>query len=180
VVSYLLVAIAWVNPHHVLQYAEAATLRLIRRNFAHLFSVSLVPFSTAWMARRLAGVPVALQAGIFVLVNGTYLAPFWQTFERTGERDISAQARRMMRLRSFLTLGAFTIAMVLSLKFPLYGLGLVCCCLIFYPRPDAPHGTRERGGIVAMVRFFGVEEFGGAAQMRSPANTRSLFAEQRA
>jgi uncharacterized membrane protein len=59
VVSYLFVAIVWVNHHHVLQYAEAPTARLIRRNFAHLFSVSLVPFSTAWMARtRLSGVPV--------------------------------------------------------------------------------------------------------------------------
>src|SRR5215469_14358119 len=96
-VSYLFVAIVWVNHHHVLQYAEVPTSRLIRRNLVHHFSVSLVPFSTAWMARtRLAGVPVALQAGVFVLVNVTYVALLWETFERTEESDISAQARRMM------------------------------------------------------------------------------------
>jgi len=153
VVSYLFVAIVWVNHHHVLQYAEAPTARLIQRNFAHLFSVSLVPFSTAWMARtRLAGVPVALQAGVFVLVNVTYVALLWETFERADEREISAQARHMMRVRSFLTLGAFSIAMVLSVKFPLYGLGLVCCCLVFYLRPEAPHTAGNRSRFLAILR----------------------------
>ena len=104
VISYLFIAIVWVNRHHVLQYAEAPIPRLIWRNFAHLFSVSLVLFSTAWMARtRLAGVPAALHAGVFVLVNLTYVALLWETFERAEEREISAQAGRMMRVRSFLT-----------------------------------------------------------------------------
>src|SRR5215469_1541277 len=101
-VSYVFITIVWVNHHHVLQYAEAPTPRLIWRNSAHLFSVSLVPFSTAWMARtRLAGVSVALEAAVFVLVNVTYVALLWETFERAQETEISAQARRMMRVRSF-------------------------------------------------------------------------------
>ena len=33
VVSYVFIAIVWVNHHHVLQYAEAPTPRLIWRNF---------------------------------------------------------------------------------------------------------------------------------------------------
>jgi uncharacterized membrane protein len=45
--------------HYLLRFAEHATPRLIRVNFAHLFMVSLVPFSTAWVAdTRLAAVPV--------------------------------------------------------------------------------------------------------------------------
>jgi len=153
VVSYLFIAIVWVNHHHVFRYADAPTPRLIWRNFAHLFSVSLVPFSTAWMARtRLAGVPVALHAGVFVLVNITYVALLWETFEQAEESEVSAQARRMMRLRSFLTLGAFTIAMVLSVKFPPYGLGLVGCSLVFYLRPQAPHSGGERSRILGPLR----------------------------
>jgi uncharacterized membrane protein len=139
VVSYLFVAIVWVNHHHVLQYAEAATA-LIWRNFAHLFAVSLVPFSTAWMAHtRLAGVTVAFEAGVFVLVNVTYVALLWETFERAEEKEISAQARRMMRVRSFL-------------QFPWYGLGLACCCLVFYLRPEAPHAAGEGVRILAILR----------------------------
>jgi uncharacterized membrane protein len=148
VVSYLFIAIVWVNHHHVLHYAEAPTPRLIWRNFAHLFSVSLVPFSTAWMARtRLAGIPVALHAGVFVLVNITYVALLWETFERAEETEVPAQVRRRMRLRSLLTLGAFTIAMLVSIKLPPYGLGLVGCCLVFYLRPQASQSASERSRV---------------------------------
>lgn len=49
-VSYLFIAIVWTNHHHLMRYATAATPRLMWSNFAHLFSVSLLPLSTAWMA----------------------------------------------------------------------------------------------------------------------------------
>jgi hypothetical protein len=42
-VSYLFIAIIWVNHHHLLRFAHEATSQLIWRNFAHLFMVSLVP-----------------------------------------------------------------------------------------------------------------------------------------
>src|SRR5262245_25427522 len=48
-VSYVFLAIVWVNHHHLLRYADTATPRLVWVNFAHLFSMSLLPFSTAWM-----------------------------------------------------------------------------------------------------------------------------------
>src|ERR1700709_73365 len=54
-VSYLFIAIVWVNHHHLLNYADEATPRLVWSNFAHLFSVSLIPFTTQWIAEsRLA------------------------------------------------------------------------------------------------------------------------------
>src|SRR6185312_13509319 len=59
-VSYLFIAIVWANHHYLLRYAEETTPRLLWFNFAHLFSMSLLPLSTAWMAvSRLAPQPVA-------------------------------------------------------------------------------------------------------------------------
>ena len=46
-VSYLFIAIVWANHHHLLHYASEATQRVMWFNFAHLFSVSLLPLSTA-------------------------------------------------------------------------------------------------------------------------------------
>lgn len=136
-VSYLFLAIVWVNHHHVLQYAKVATPRLIWGNFAHLFSMSLLPFSTAWMARtRLSPAPVALYAGVFVLVNATYLLLCRELVDRSQLH--SGEARRMMRMRSVLTLVVFAIASLVSLRFPFWGLGLACACLALYVRPDAP------------------------------------------
>src|SRR6266508_2701826 len=49
-VSYVFIAIIWADHHHLMRYASEATPRLMWPNFAHLFSVSLLPLSTAWMA----------------------------------------------------------------------------------------------------------------------------------
>ena len=136
-VSYLFLAIVWVNHHHLLQYAQSATPRLIWVNFAHLFSMSLLPFSTAWMARtELAPVPVAVYAGVFVLVNATYVLLIQELVNRPERHD--AQIRRMMRMRSVATLVVFSAAALLALKWPYWGLGLCCACLALYVRPEAP------------------------------------------
>jgi TMEM175 potassium channel family protein len=71
-VSYLFIAIVWSNHHHLMRYATKATPRLLWFNFAHLFSVSLLPLSTAWMAvSELAPQPVSFYAAVFFLVNAT-------------------------------------------------------------------------------------------------------------
>src|SRR5581483_11119989 len=108
-------------------------------NFAHLFSVSLLPLSTAWMAvSELAPQPVAFYAAVFFLVNATYIALIWELIERAPARDVSARERRTMRFRSLATLCVFGTAAVVALKFPLIGLGMCICCLIVYLRPEAP------------------------------------------
>src|ERR1700730_7445862 len=104
-VSYLFIAIVWINHHHLLRYADIATGPLIWANFAHLFSVSLMPFSTTWIAQtELAAVPVSFYAGVFVLVNATYLLLCMEVIDRPQSKDVPAHARMMMRVRSFVTL----------------------------------------------------------------------------
>jgi uncharacterized membrane protein len=138
-VSYLFIAIVWVNHHHLLHYATEATPRLIWFNFAHLFSVSLLPLSTAWMAvSQLAPQPVAFYAAVFFLVNATYIALIWELIEEDPAKTVSSKERRIMRFRSIATLSVFGAAAVVALKYPLIGLGMCCCCLIFYLKPEAP------------------------------------------
>jgi uncharacterized membrane protein len=138
-VSYLFIAIVWVNHHHLFRYAEGATSRLIWVNFAHLFSVSLIPFSTAWIAQtELAPIPVSLYAGIFVLVNATYLLLCMEAIDRPQHSDVSARERMIMRARSLVTLGLFATAAIVALKYPIGGMALICVCLIVYLRPQAP------------------------------------------
>jgi len=49
-VSYLFIAIVWANHHYLMRFATEVTPRLMWLNFAHLFSVSVLPLSTGWMA----------------------------------------------------------------------------------------------------------------------------------
>jgi uncharacterized membrane protein len=114
-------------------------------NFAHLFSVSLLPLSTAWMAvSELAPQPVAFYAAVFFLVNATYVALIWELIERASLKEASPKERRIMRFRSVATLSVFGVAAIVALKFPLIGLGMCCCCLIVYLKPEAPGAEKQR------------------------------------
>ena len=137
VVSYVFTAIIWVNHHHLLRFADEPTPRLIWINFAHLFAVSLVPFTTAWVAdTRLASVPVFVYAAVFVLVELAYLQFEHHALTHAVVEEISFRARRLAKLRSMIAFGLFLIAMFVSLKFPLAGFGFVCCAVFLYLQPE--------------------------------------------
>src|SRR5438094_2031235 len=102
-VSYLFIAIVWINHHYLMRYATEVTPRLLWFNFAHLFSISLLPLSTAWMAvSKLSPQPVAFYAAVFFLVNVTYICLIRELIDRTPVDDISPTVRRVMRFRSLL------------------------------------------------------------------------------
>jgi uncharacterized membrane protein len=138
-VSYLFIAIVWVNHHYLMRYAEESTHRLLWFNFAHLFAMSLLPFATGWMAdSQLAPQPVAFYAGVFFLVNLTYIALIWELIHRAPGEGIPTSVRRVMRWRSLTTLVLFAVAAGVALKFPLAGLLICMACLIVYLRPEPP------------------------------------------
>src|SRR5215510_5895367 len=138
-VSYLFIAIVWTNHHYLMRYAKDATPRLLWFNFAHLFSMSLLPLSTAWMAvSRLSPQPVAFYAAVFFLVNVTYICLIWELIDRTPDAEVSPTVHRIMRFRSITTLCFFGVAAAVALIYPLVGLGICICCLIVYLRPDPP------------------------------------------
>src|SRR5215472_12646023 len=100
-VSYLFIALVWTNHHYLLRHATEATLRLVWFNFAHLFSMSLLPLSTAWMAAsELAAQPVAFYAAVFFLVNATYICLIWELIDRIPVNQVSLTVRKIMHVRS--------------------------------------------------------------------------------
>lgn len=144
-VSYAFIAIVWLNHHYLLRHARVATLRLMWANFTHLFSVSLIPFLTDWIAEtRLQPVPVAMYAFVFLLVNVTYLWLVWETLCSNAGSTIPDRARYLLHLRSFITISIFTVAVISAFWLPYLGFGLVCCCLLLYLRPEFPNVRKGR------------------------------------
>jgi uncharacterized membrane protein len=142
-VSYLFIALVWTNHHHLMRYATEATAHLMWFNFAHLFSVSLLPLSTAWMAvSELAPQPVAFYAAVFFLVNATYICLIYELIDSAPVDDVLPRERRIMYFRSITTLCVFGAAAIVALKYPLLGLGMCICCLTVYLKPEAP-GARK-------------------------------------
>ncbi len=92
-ISYLFIAIIWLNHHHLLRFVKDVTPALIWVNFVHLFFVSLVPFATAWIARtHLASAPVVVYAAI-VRLHRLHLSCVRTAGLRSGRRFGDAGAR---------------------------------------------------------------------------------------
>lgn len=136
-VSYLFIAIIWVNHHHLMRLVREPTLRLIWINFAHLFLVSLVPFATQWTAKtRLAPVPVLAYAAVFVCVDFAYLVFEREVMAQADCSRVPPAARRQARRRSVLTLAIFASAAPAALLAPWLGMALICVALSFFVRPE--------------------------------------------
>lgn len=97
-VSYLFIAIIWINHHYLMRFVGAPTLGLIWINFVHLFMVSLLPFATSWIARtRLASSPMVSYAGLFVCIDIAYNVFEHKILMRTDSTQVSLHTRRMAR-----------------------------------------------------------------------------------
>ena len=144
-VSYLFVAIIWINHHRLSLFARGATPELIWWNFAHLFMTSLIPFSTAWIAdTKLAAGPVLFYAAVFVMVNIAFLGYQQEALSQASDSEVSPTIRRLTQVRALITLGAFVTAAFVAYWSPLSGFGLVCCVLLIYLRPQVPGEGLER------------------------------------
>ena len=138
-VSYVFIAIIWLNHHHLLRFVGHTTPALIWVNFAHLFCISLIPFATTWVARtELASAPVAAYAAIFVCVNIAYRVFERQVLYQADVTQIPQSTRSVVRGRSLATLVIFVAAMLVALVAPRIGFALICCALLLYLRPEAP------------------------------------------
>jgi uncharacterized membrane protein len=142
VVSYLFIAIIWINHHYLMRFVGAPKLGLIWINFIHLFLISLLPFATSWIARtRLASSPMVFYAGLFVCIDIAYNIFERQILMCTDATQVSPHTRRMARRRSIIVLASFTAAMLVAFAAPRVAFGLICCALILHLRPEAAPGN---------------------------------------
>jgi uncharacterized membrane protein len=143
VVSYLFIAIIWINHDYLMRFVGPPTLGLIWINFVHLFTVSLLPFATAWVARtRLASAPVAVYAALFVCIDIAYNVFEREVLAHTEGNRVSERLRRVARRRSLSVLAIFVTAMLVAFVAPRLGFALICGGLILHLRPEAPGARR--------------------------------------
>ena len=138
-VSYLFIAVIWINHHHLMRLVRRPTHGLIWLNFLHLFLVSLVPFATQWAARtELASAAVVVWALVFVCVDLAYLAFERAVMAQADCSQVPAKAKRRATLRSLVTVGIFATAGGVAFAWPVGGVALIVLALSFFVRPEAP------------------------------------------
>ena len=152
-VSYLFIAIIWINHHYLMRFVRTPELGLIWINFIHLFLVSLLPFATSWIARtRLASSPMVFYAGLFVCIDMAYNIFEREVLRRTDSTQVSSHTRRMARRRSIVVLASFTAAMLVAFAAPriAFSLDMLCADPPFAARGRSRRwSTMPRGAVAA-------------------------------
>ena len=138
-VSYLFIAIVWINHHYLMHYAtEADTSPVVAQFRAPVFHVAASVLHCLDGGQQTGAATGRFLRGGLFLVNATYIGLIWELIGRTPADKASPAVRDMMRFRSITTLCFFGLTAVVALKYPLVGLGICVCCLIVYLRPDPP------------------------------------------
>lgn len=68
VLSFIYLAIYWINHHHLFQAAQQVSISVLWANMHLLFWLSLIPFATSWLGENhLEPVPVAFYGGVLFM-----------------------------------------------------------------------------------------------------------------
>ena len=135
-VSYAFIAVVWLNHHAVLRHAQHLTGTLALANFANLFAISFIPFTTAWLAdSEMASFPLTFYALVFLLVQGTYMVLMWESFSHLTESS-DPGARKWQWFRAWTMFGVFLVSAAGVIIPPLVRLSLLASFPILYCRPD--------------------------------------------
>lgn len=97
--SFLIVAIMWVNHHHMMHLAKHASAKLLWANNNLLFWMSLIPFVTAYLGQT-RGAPLVVAAYGLVLTfcaAGFTLLRYAVTLDHPGHAGTQEQNRRAIR-----------------------------------------------------------------------------------
>ena len=101
--SFLIVAIMWVNHHHLMHLTKHATASLLWANNNLLFWMSLIPFVTAYLGQT-HGAPLAVAtygAVLTLAAIGFTLLRYATTVGHRSSANIEEQNRRALRKSVF-------------------------------------------------------------------------------
>jgi len=144
-VSYLFVAIYWINHHSLLGLAARVTPLLIWSNSLLLFFLSLIPFSTAYVANtHLAALPMALY-GVVQFLCGLGFAVTLSVITADRKRDEAFQTRAAARVRkNLISLAAYALGVVVAFANPMLSLAIYLGVSIAYVVPGLFEASSDR------------------------------------
>jgi uncharacterized membrane protein len=136
-VSFLMVAIMWINHHHFFLHARRSTPGLMWSNVFLLFWMSLIPFDTAWLGQHptapgpiaVYGVTLAFCSLAFLLVQSALACQ-----NREDESSICFFGR--IRLKASISLVLYLVAAALPLWSPIPSLAIFVLIPAAYFWPD--------------------------------------------
>ncbi len=129
VLSYLYVAIYWVNHHRLFSHAMVVTGGLLWSNIALLFTLSLVPFSTAYLGEHHFGRNATVLYLLSLLLPALAYAALQAVIMRTGQ--CGPDGRRYLiatQRKGWAAAAVYLLGIALTLALP--WLGIACAALV--------------------------------------------------
>ncbi|MFZ3342893.1 MAG: TMEM175 family protein [Terriglobales bacterium] len=113
--SFLVVAIMWVNHHHMLHSARRADARLLWSNNALLFWMSLVPFVTAYMGNNPRDPrAVALYGVVLSLCSVSFALLRWAIIQHNRDNPEMARYHRHIAFKNIYSLILYVVSVPLA------------------------------------------------------------------
>ncbi len=114
--SFLVVAIMWVNHHHLLRAAKRADTALLWANNNLLFWMSLIPFVTGYLgANHREPLSVACYGGVLTMTSLGFLLLQWTLAKQNGDSDV--EILKFCRIRMKATLAMLIYASSIGLAY---------------------------------------------------------------
>ena len=134
VLSYLFIAIYWVNHHLIFQLADQINLKILWCNIAWLFVMSFIPFATAWVGTYpTSWAPLSIYFADMSLASITFHLMYYLILREKGEKY-------RLGLRSTISLITYFAAAVLGGLCPVVAfiiVAIVSCWWIFHEKKKA-------------------------------------------
>ncbi|MCR4615266.1 MAG: TMEM175 family protein [Clostridiales bacterium] len=86
-ISFLFIAIYWVNHHLIFQLAEKVNIKILWCNIAWLFVMSFIPFATAWVGTYpTAWAPLSIYFADMFLASVTFHQMYYLILHEGGQK----------------------------------------------------------------------------------------------
>lgn len=136
VLSFVYVGIYWNNHHHLFQIVEKVNGKILWANLSLLFSLSLIPFTTAWMGENhLAKNPVALY-GINLMVCAIAFAILVKLAMKNEGQDSKLRKSINNIKKEYTSIALYLIGISLSFYLPILGVAVFFVVALIWLIPD--------------------------------------------
>jgi uncharacterized membrane protein len=136
VLSFVMVAIYWVNHHHLMQVVDRIDGRTLWANIHLLFWLSLTPVATAWLGDAGAKSGPVAAYGIVLLgcaISYTLLTLALLALHETGSQLARAIGRDR---KGKLSLGLYVVALVFAFIVPWVSIAIFVTVAVIWIIPD--------------------------------------------
>jgi uncharacterized membrane protein len=135
--SFIFVGIYWGNHHHLLHTVHHVNSKIIWANLGLLFSLSLIPFTTAWMGENhFDKIPVATYSVNLLLCAVTYTILQETIMAHFTHSTKLIEALKKQKKKGMISLVLYTASLVSAFFYPMLSAILIAAVAIMWIVPD--------------------------------------------